>query len=342
MARTTGTKRVTMQDIARKTGYSINTVSHALRNKDDIARDTRDLIQKTAHEMGYMGNQIASSLRSGRTHTLAVILGNMSNPFYGIMADTIQDAAAARGYSLLIMCSRDQAEPERRMVEAAVARRADGILLFPTAQSLGTIERLRAIGVPLVLMSRTLGDGIADSVTADDDGGAFQATSHLIEHGRRRLAYLAQHRIVYGHDARLNGFMRACDAAGLPREDRRAYVYSDEAALHPDWHATLTDRLLRWQSEGVDGLFVFCDEQAWHVQAVIKQTPALRDWKPGIASFDNIQGTQYFPADLCSVDCGFAEMARQGLELLRARIHGDDRPPVNITCPVKLVCRGSC
>jgi len=101
--------------------------------------------------MGYMGNQIASSLRSGRTHTLAVILGNMSNPFYGIMADTIQDAAAARGYSLLIMCSRDQAEPERRMVEAAVARRADGILLFPTAQSLGTIERLRAIGVPVNL-----------------------------------------------------------------------------------------------------------------------------------------------------------------------------------------------
>ena len=96
MAQSNGIRRVTLQDIARETGYSINTVSHALRNKDDIARETRERIQRVAQDMGYMGNQIASSLRSGRTRTLAVILGNMSNPFYGIMADTIQDAATAR------------------------------------------------------------------------------------------------------------------------------------------------------------------------------------------------------------------------------------------------------
>ena len=187
MGQSNGIRRVTLQDIARETGYSINTVSHALRNKDDIARETRERIQRVAQDMGYMGNQIASSLRSGRTRTLAVILGNMSNPFYGIMADTIQDVAAARDYSLQIMCSRERAELEQRLVESAVSRRVDGILLFPTNDSLPTVKRLQALGIPFVLMSRTLGDGIADSVTSDEVQGAYLAAAHLIEHGHRAL-----------------------------------------------------------------------------------------------------------------------------------------------------------
>ena len=108
------------------------------------------------------------------------------------------------------------------------------------------------------------------------------------------------------------------------------------------WHASMTNRLLRWREEGVDGLFVFCDEEAWHVQSVLQQTPLLQDWDVGIVSFDNIQGVQHFPADLCSVECNFAEMARQAIDLLRDRIHGDDRPPQSVVCPVRLVCRGSC
>ena len=345
MKRSNGIQRVTMQDIARQTGYSINTVSHALRNKDDIARETRERIQRVAREMGYMGNQIASSLRSGRTRTLAVILGNMSNPFYGIMTDTIQDAAAARDYSLLIMCSRDRPDLEEQMVETAVGRQVDGILLFPTNESLRTVERLNALRIPFVLMSRALGDGIADSVTSDEAQGSYLAVSHLIQQGRRNLAYLSNQRIVYSYEKRLEGFNRACDEAGIPLEDRHTYIHFDplrERASALGWHASVTNRLLRWREEGVDGLFVFCDEEAWHVQSVLQQTSALQDWNVGIVSFDNIQGTQHFPANLCSVDCNFSEMARQGIELLRARIHGDDYPARSVVCPVRLVCRGSC
>lgn len=345
MKRSNGIQRVTMQDIARQTGYSINTVSHALRNKDDIARETRERIQRVAREMGYMGNQIASSLRSGRTRTLAVILGNMSNPFYGIMTDTIQDAAAARDYSLLIMCSRDRPDLEEQMVETAVGRQVDGILLFPTNESLRTVERLNALRIPFVLMSRALGEGIADSVTSDESQGGYLAVSHLIQQGRRNLAYLSNQRIVYSYEKRLEGFNRACDEAGIPLEDRHTYIHFDplrEQVSVLDWHASVTNRLLRWREEGVDGLFVFCDEEAWHVQSVLQQTPALQDWNVGIVSFDNIQGTQHFPANLCSVDCNFSEMARQGIELLRARIHGDDYPARSVVCPVRLVCRGSC
>lgn len=345
MKRTNGIQRVTMQDIARKTGYSINTVSHALRNKEDIARETRERIQRVAREMGYMGNQIASSLRSGRTRTLAVILGNMSNPFYGIMTDTIQDVAASLNYSLLIMCSREQVELEQELLETAVARRVDGILLFPTNESLPTLQRLKAMGVPFVLMSRTLEDGEADSVVSDEVEGGYLITKHLIDHGRRRLGYVSHQRIVYSYEKRLEGFNRACDEAGIPESDRHLFVLSPEGTntrWESDWQRSYVDRLVRWRAAGVDGLFVFCDEEAWHVMTMIRRTPELKDWDVGIVGFDDIEGTQLFPTGLCSINCDFGEMARQGIDLLRDRIHGDDRPPQSIVCPVRLVCRGSC
>lgn len=345
MKQPNATRRVTMQDIARETGYSVNTVSHALRNKDDIARQTRDRIQKVAREMGYMGNAIASSLRSGRTRTLAVILGNMSNPFYGIMTDTIQDVASVRDYRLLIMCSREQAALEQELAEAAVARRVDGILLFPTNESLHTIVRLNALGIPFVLMSRTLGEGVADCVLSDEEQGAYLITKHLVEHGRRRLGYIAHQRIVYSYEKRLEGFNRACGEAGIPESDRHTFVRSENGTnthWEKNWQQSYVDCLIRWRGEGVDGLFVFCDEEAWHVQSIIQQTPDLQDWDVGIVGFDDIEGTQLFPTGLCSINCDFAELARQGIELLRARIHGDDQPPRSIVCPVRLVCRGSC
>ena len=345
MTQSNSTKRVTMQDIARETGYSVNTVSHALRNKDDISRETRERIQAVARELGYTANQIASSLRSGRTHMFAVILGGMSNPFYGIMADAIQDAAQAAGYPVMIMCSRDDAALELQLVEQAIARMVDGILLFPTANSGPTIARLRASGMPFVLMSRCLEEGEADSVVCDEVKGAYLATRHLIESGRRKLAYISGNEVVYSSPRRLEGFMKACNDAGIPESDRRVVsgrVNIMVAEQSERWFNALVDTLDALQHEGFDGLFVFCDSEAWHALDVMQRSGRFRPDTFGIVSFDNIEGALPFPMPLCSVDYSFREMARQGIELLRARIHGDTRQPQTIVCPVRMVCRHSC
>ena len=336
---------ITLQDIARETGYSVNTVSRALRNKADISPATCARIQRTAQEMGYMVNQIASSLRSGRTRIITVILGNMSNPFYGIMADALQSAAAARGYNLLIMCSRERADLELELAETAASRRSDGILLFPTHAGIRTIERLHNLKVPVVLMSRTLGEDVADTVISDETRGAYLATQHLIEHGRRNLAFLSRQHIVFSSEKRLRGFMDACAELGIPEENRHSFVSIPSAAEDPlsyDWQTPMRNQLIQWRSEGVDGIFMFCDVEAWQIQSILQQTPELADWDVGIVGFDNIQDAQFFPMRLCSVDCAFDEMVEQGIELLLERIHGSNQPPKTIICPVEMVCRGSC
>lgn len=338
-------KRVTLQDIARETGYSVNTVSRALRGMRDISAQTTEQIRTVARDMGYTANQLASSLRSGRTHLFAVVLGGMSNPFYGIMADSIQDAAQAAGYSVMIMCSRDDARLELKLVEQAIARCVDGILLFPTGESGPTIARLRESGMPFVLMSRYLNEGEADSVVCDEAQGAYLATRHLIEAGRRRLAYISSGTVVFSSERRLSGFQRACDEAEIPADQRRVIVASRNIMAErqlEDWCVELVEVLTRLRDEGFDGLFIFCDVEAWHAMDAMQKSGRFSSDAFGIASFDNIEGALSFPIPLCSVSYDYGELARSGIELLRRRIHGDAQPPRTVVCPVILVCRGSC
>ena len=338
-------KRVTLQDIARETGYSVNTVSRALRSKSDISPETSQSIRRIADRMGYSINQIASSLRSGRTHIFAVILGGMSNPFYGIMADTIQNVAREKGYSLIIMCSREDAELELSLVEQAISRCVDGVLLFPTFHSQPTIQRLKAARMPFVLMSRCFSENEADCVVCDEMQGAYLATRHLIDAGRRRLAFISSQSVLYSSDIRLQGFQRACDDAGIPVTDQCVFISSRNIIDHDQmesWYQLLTEKLISLKASGFNGLFLFCDVEAWHALSAMQRSGVIHRNDFGIVGFDNLEGFLSFPIPLCSVDCDFEQMARAGVKILRDRIHGDTQPPVKVVCPVKLVCRGSC
>lgn len=338
-------RRVTLQDIAKKTGYSINTVSHALRGMKDISPQTRKEIQDTADALGYIGNQIASSLQSGRTKTLAVILGSMANPFYGIMTDALQYAASDAGYSLITMCSRDEPELEYEQAEVAVRRLVDGILLFPSDHCEKTVERLKAVHMPFVLMSRTYDGAGADSVVTDDEEAAYLATRHLIASGKRKVAYISSRDVIYSGQRRLHGFLRACDDEGIPECDRYIYDNSWYIAEYQErmkWIDSLARKITELKENGFNGLFVFCDVEAWHVMSAMRDSGKITQDDFGVVSVDNIEDAFSYPVSLCSVDCAIDKMAAEGVRLLIERIHGDTSEAKKIVCPVRLICRGSC
>lgn len=284
--------------------------------------------------MGYIRNQMASSLRSGHTRTLGVIVSGMSNPYYGVMTDAIQDAASRLGYSLQILCSRDEPQLEFEAAEAAMSRQVDGILLFPCNGSQRTIDRMKAVGMPFVLMGRCLTPGAEDSVICDEELGACLATRHLIEAGRRELGYISSCTVPYSSDQRLRGFQRACAEANVPLPSSRIALCRENAAIRTE--------LLRWREEGVNGLFVFCDIDAWNVISLLHELGLRVPDDFAIIGFDNIQGVLPLPSPLCSVDYNLSAMAQSGLQLLRRRIRGEDFPPQTIVLPPRVVCRGSC
>lgn len=336
-------KRVTLQDIARKTGYSLTAVSRALRNMSDIGPDATSFIQQTAKEMGYVANQTAVALRYGRTNIITVIVIDLANPFFSTMANFIQLAAHEMGYSLMIVCSCGTPELEYRLVEQAIAQRSDGVLLFPSWYSGRSVELLQAAHMPFVFLACALPPYQADSVIIDDEQGGYIAGMHLIKAGCQNVAFLSLRSSVLAYAPRRKGFLRACDEAGIAPENRRlcdfVYESADPAHTAPN---NLTALLPRLKQAGVEGLFVFCDIEAWRIMASLQCTSRLSTNDFSIVGFDNIDSALASPIPLCSVDCGMEYMARRGIELLRDRIQGDDRPPQTIVCPVKLVCRNSC
>lgn len=327
-------KRVTLQDIARRTGVTVNTVSRALKNKPDISQKTCLRIQQVAREMGYVRNYAASSLRSGRTKTLGLILGAMSNPYYAVVADAVHEAASALGYTLMTMCTREDPVQEMNAVEAALGRQVDGILLFPGRNATDAIQRMRETNTPFVLMSRHLEDDRDDYVMCDEDEGGYLAARHLIEAGRRKLAYLCCGDIVYSSEHRLQGFLRACDEFGIPEENRFVAVNPPAGAI--------AETLRTWKEEGVDGLFAFCDMEAWNSISYLDSLGVKIPQDIAVVGYDNIQAKISFPMPLCTVDPSINEMIDLALNLLRRRIHHEDFPPQVIKVPARMVCRRSC
>ena len=341
MVKASGRKRVTLQDIAAKTGYSLTAVSRALRGMSDIGPEATAHIKRAAQEMGYVANQTAVALRYGRTNTITAILVSLTNPFFSSMANLIQIAAQKMGFSLIIMCSQDVEGLELKLIEEAIARRSDGVLLFPTSHSRASIERLQAAHMPFVLLSRNFPTHDTDCAVIDDERGAYLSTMHLIEAGCRRIAFLASGDDSPSYAPRRDGFLRACREASVDAQLRMIPEMKMPLDTTLQSHA-LIDALDSLKAASVDGLFIFCDVEAWRVLEAIKRSPNLQATDFGISSFDNISGALMVPTPLCSVDCGMDEIAQRGMELLRDRINGDERPPQTIVCQVRMVCRDSC
>lgn len=324
-------KRVTLADIAAETGYTINTVSHALKEKPDIAPATRRQIQQVAARLGYVRNDMACALRSGRSQTIAVIAGAITNPFYAVMIDALYRCAEKMSYTQLVMCSDDGAEKEAQAVATAVGRQVDGVLLCSCGDSTRSVAMLRQAGVPFVMISRRPEDGAEyDCVLLDEMQAGYLAARHLIERGNERIGFLYRYQVAYSLPRRLEGVRRAARDAGAPEPE----VYrreSDEQTL---------ETLRVWRGRGVTGLVVFCDIEALQLISLLDAAGMSEEFS--LIGFDNIERVLGLPTPLCTVDGSLETMAQKAFERLDQRIRGDSSPCGTVMLPARVVCRGSC
>ena len=209
---------VTLKDIAAKTGYSVNTVSRALRDKDDIAVETREMIQRTAREMGHVSNTLAASLRLGYTNTMAVILGDISNPHFSIMMKEIEGYAWKAGYTSILFNTNENEELELAAIQSALNKNVDGIIIFPAQKTPDNLIYLKESGVPFVLIGRR--DEAYSYVVCNDELGGFQATKELLAAGHRDILLLHGATYISSARERLEGYCRAFREAGLPVNER--------------------------------------------------------------------------------------------------------------------------
>ena len=166
-------RRVTLKDIAEKTGFTVNTVSQALRGSPKLREETKAAIRAAAKELGYVHNALAGSLRSGSSRTIAIIVGDTSNLRFSIQLHAFELAFRTLGYQVIVMNTDETAQYELDAVKNAVRSSVDGVLLCPCQKSRAAIDLLESCRTPYVLFGRCYDD--LPAVIWDDERGGSRS-----------------------------------------------------------------------------------------------------------------------------------------------------------------------
>ncbi|SDT35030.1 LacI family DNA-binding transcriptional regulator [Jiangella sp. DSM 45060] len=202
---------VTLADIARATGLSASTVSRALSDPDKVNPRTRDRVRKIAQDMGYVPNQVARSLTSGRNDLIGLIVPDIANPFFPPIIKAVQARASAKGKTVLIADVDEH--PSDEIQRARVMRkRVDGLVVVSPRTPDDRLDQLAELR-PIVFVNREVKG--AASVIIEDTEGMREAVEHLTALGHRRVGYLNGPRRSWSNTQRQNAVREACAAHGV-------------------------------------------------------------------------------------------------------------------------------
>lgn len=302
---------VTLKDVARATGYSVNTVSRALRKMGDISAETQSNIKKVANEMGYINNTIASSLRLGRTDTIAVILGDISNPHFAIMTKEIELHARSLGYGSFLINTNENEEIERAAIQSALNKNVDGILLCPSQHSESNIRFLMDSGIPFVQIGRYFRGFDASYVVCNDELGGFLATNHLLNHGHQNILMLNGPSYISSAQERLMGYRRAFRERGISVQEKLIR----EVPITTGGCAQAIDSVM-FEKLAFSAVFAFSDMIAWDAWTLLEARGLNIPNDISLIGFDNIQSRLRIPFQLSTISASKAEISTRAVDVL--------------------------
>ncbi len=197
--------RPTIIDVARTAGVSKSTVSRVIRGDGSLVSDeARRKVQQAVKQLGYERNAVAGSMRTNRTHTIALVIPDIANPFWPGVARGVQDALTPHNYALVLASSDWDEKREREYLSMARRNRLDGIIINPASLS---DEELIGVGIPVVILGLGGGPFSFDAVGSDSFAGSTMALEHLDELGHRRIGLISGLSRKSGSSSRLESYI---------------------------------------------------------------------------------------------------------------------------------------
>ena len=328
--------RITLKDVAGACGYTVNTVSRALRGDPRLPESTRVKIREAAVRMGYIRNSLASTLRSGRSGNIAVIVNDVHNLHFCNMLTVMDSELRQAGYNIMVLCMGLNEELGEHLIRSAISQSVDGILYFPYMNNRSHIEIMQKNNMPFVLLDRRIQDIVTDNVRCDDRQGGFLAGVHLAGLGHKKYLFLSGENRSSSQIDRLEGFMQAMSEYGIPESNIR--VVPGEKV-----EAALADSTLRELLFPLDytALVSFRDEVSYPVMLELADMGLEIPKDISIVSFDHLRGDIPYLPKLTSIFSEGQSVASNGVRLLLNRIEHPDLPPQVIVLPVRLFDEGT-
>ena len=309
--------KATIYHVARRARVSTATVSRFLNGTGPVAAETRHRIEQAIRVLGYRPNTVARSLVTKATHTLALLMPDITNPFFPDLVKGIQLLADERGYTVLLCSVAGDAAREEEYLEMLSAKQVDGALLVGLVCGREAIARFAGHGIPIVSLDRNIDYPTAPLVQVNHRRGARAATEHLLQLGHRLVAHLSGPIGLRVSHERLAGYREALSRAGVAYDPRLVVSgdFTEEAGY-----------------EGIEALLrratPFTAVFAANDLAAIGATAALRDGgrrvpeDVSVVGFDDIRLAAYTSPALTTIRQPTYEMGRRATELLIDAVHG--------------------
>ena len=324
---------VTLADVAREAGTSASTASRALSGRGYVAPEVRKRLLAVADRLGYVPNLSARTLKQRTSRVVGVVVSELGNQFYAALAAGVEQTLREANYQMLLLGDNSDVGQELKGVRTFISMRAPGVIMTPVSNS--AADLLVARGMPVVEVDRRLATSSCDAVVIDNERGAHDVVSHLIELGHTRIGLLVA-RTSWTTDAgRLDGYRAAHAAAGL-RVDRRLVV---KIATHAADARLQIEALL--DEERPTAIFAannLLAEQAW---LVLRERKLSIPRDISLVAFDDVPWMGMVQPGITAVDQPTFEMGRRAALLLLRRL---EDPSCGRTIEVlgpSLVVRGS-
>ncbi|MEK7718225.1 MAG: LacI family DNA-binding transcriptional regulator [Bacteroidota bacterium] len=308
--------QITIKDIAKALNISASTVSRALKDHPDISRETKEAVNNLAAKLRYKPNAVALSLKNSKTNTIGVIIPEVVHFFFSSVISGIEDVAYDAGYNVMVCQSNERYAREIINAQALDSNRVEGALVSVSKEThdFAHLLYLEENGIPLVFFDRAPEELDVDKVIIDDCKAAYNATTHLIETGCRRIAHLAAPQTLGIGIQRLAGYKLALEDHGIPyREDW--VIVADSFELAGD-----ATRNLMHLPIPPDAIFAVNDMTAVGAMKTLQRMSIAVPQKVAIIGFSAGFFSDITTPTLSSVDQHGYEMGVEAAKLLLQRI----------------------
>jgi LacI family transcriptional regulator len=325
-----------MIDVAKRAGVGLGTVSRVVNGGAGVREHTADRVRAAIAELGFQRNEVARALRPGKkSSSLALVLGDLTNPFYATIAKAALEVAGRDGFAVVLGSVDEDAEGERRAIRELIGRQVAGLMIVPDQGDHSFLAGPAGAGVPVVFVDRPAHGIEADIVMVDNEGGGRLATEHLLQQGHQRIAMLLAPS-YYTIGRRLRGYRRAFRSAGVPLDESLVVPLPEGTA----GEAAKATRELMQRADRPTALFASTN---FLTEGVLRGLGEFAlEHPPAVVGFDDFRLADMLPTPVTVVASDTAELGRIAARLLLDRTAGTDtRPPQRIVLPCALVRRGS-
>lgn len=207
----------TMREVGDLAGVSAKTVSRVINNDRYVTAAVRSRVEQAIRDLDYVPNSLARTFRTGRDAAIGIAVPEISDPFFATLIEAVEHVARERHAAVFVTSLGTDPHSERPAVEALLGRQIAGLITTPVSADQSYLQAWRK-RIPIVFIDRQPGKITADYVVEDDHGGAHAATTHLIQHGHRRIGFIGDTTMVATTARRFEGYEAALQDAGIPRD----------------------------------------------------------------------------------------------------------------------------